>query len=276
MTSNSPFPVIVGGIGGSGTRLVAGLLQIFGYYIGDDLNDSLDNHWFTLLFKRRSILLESDAHFHRLFSLFVSRMSGETRLTESERQCISDLASEERLLHDRDWLTERVRSFLSNLTSKRPAQPWGCKEPNAHVVIERILPLHPDLRYIHLIRHPLDVAASRNQNQLQLWGPVYLDRDLPRGQAAAMSYWCAVHRRMARVMRQWPGWTMMADFAALTTRPAEECGRLGTFLEAEITGAAVTAFCALLGELPERRARPSVSQFDHEDLVYAAKVGYLP
>ena len=68
MTSNSPFPVIVGGIGGSGTRLVAGLLQIFGYYIGDDLNDSLDNHWFTLLFKRRSILLENDVQFHRLFS----------------------------------------------------------------------------------------------------------------------------------------------------------------------------------------------------------------
>jgi hypothetical protein len=276
MTTSSPFPVIVGGIGGSGTRLMAGLLQIFGYYIGDDLNDSLDNLWFTLLFKRRSILLESDAQFHRLFSLFVSRMSGETRLTESERQCLSDLAGQKRLQHSRDWLTERVRTFSTDRTSKGPAQPWGCKEPNAHVVIERILPLHPDLRYIHLTRHPLDAAASRNQNQLQLWGPVFLDRDLPPGHAAAMSYWCAVHRRMARVIRQWPERTIMADFSALSTTPAEECGRLGAFLQAEITEPAVTAFRTLLGKPPERRARPDVSHFDHEDLVYAAKVGYLP
>jgi hypothetical protein len=57
--TNQPHMVAIGGVGGSGTRLGAALLQVLGYYIGDDLNESLDNLWFTLLFKRRSILLEN-------------------------------------------------------------------------------------------------------------------------------------------------------------------------------------------------------------------------
>jgi len=68
----------------------------------------------------------------------------------------------------------------------------------------------------------------------------------------------------------------MADFAALCATPAEECARLGAFLQAEITGAAVTAFRASLREIPGHRASPDLSQFDQEDLAYAAKVGYSP
>jgi hypothetical protein len=36
-------PVAIGAIGGSGTRVGAGLLTILGYYIGDDLNEEFDN-----------------------------------------------------------------------------------------------------------------------------------------------------------------------------------------------------------------------------------------
>src|SRR5947207_2715003 len=45
-------PVAVGGVGGSGTRVVAALLREAGVYLGADLNDSLDNLWFRLLFRR--------------------------------------------------------------------------------------------------------------------------------------------------------------------------------------------------------------------------------
>jgi RNase adaptor protein for sRNA GlmZ degradation len=49
---NSKSPVVVGGVGGSGTRLIADILMELGYYIGSDLNKSLDNLAVTLLFKR--------------------------------------------------------------------------------------------------------------------------------------------------------------------------------------------------------------------------------
>ena len=52
--------VIVGGIGGSGTRLIAMILASLGLNIGNDLNEAYDNLTFTLLFKRQNILEISD------------------------------------------------------------------------------------------------------------------------------------------------------------------------------------------------------------------------
>ena len=45
-------PVIIGGVGGSGTRVVAEIIEHFGFYIGKDLDKARDNLWFLLLFKR--------------------------------------------------------------------------------------------------------------------------------------------------------------------------------------------------------------------------------
>ncbi|MDX1409058.1 MAG: hypothetical protein R3330_13010, partial [Saprospiraceae bacterium] len=42
-------PVIVGGIGGSGTRVVAEILQASGVYLGTYLNAALDNVFFARL-----------------------------------------------------------------------------------------------------------------------------------------------------------------------------------------------------------------------------------
>ena len=48
-------PVVVGGVGGSGTRVVAQLLIELGFDMGSDLNESLDDLGFTALFKRRNL-----------------------------------------------------------------------------------------------------------------------------------------------------------------------------------------------------------------------------
>jgi len=45
-------PIVVGGVGGSGTRVVAEILSKFGFYLGNDLNGASDNLLYTLLFKR--------------------------------------------------------------------------------------------------------------------------------------------------------------------------------------------------------------------------------
>ena len=43
-------PVVIRGIGGSGTRVVAAILRDAGIYLGNDLNVPLNNLSFTLLF----------------------------------------------------------------------------------------------------------------------------------------------------------------------------------------------------------------------------------
>ena len=45
-------PVVIGGVGGSGTRVLAEILSLFGFYLGNDLNGAKDNLVYTLLFKR--------------------------------------------------------------------------------------------------------------------------------------------------------------------------------------------------------------------------------
>ncbi len=48
-------PVAIGGVGGCGTRLIAEMLMRVGFFLGSDLNESLDNLWFTLAFKPRPV-----------------------------------------------------------------------------------------------------------------------------------------------------------------------------------------------------------------------------
>ena len=42
----------VGGVGGSGTRVVAEILKECGYFIGGSLNPASDNLWFSYLLRR--------------------------------------------------------------------------------------------------------------------------------------------------------------------------------------------------------------------------------
>ena len=204
-----PYTVAIGGVGGSGTRLGSALLQILGYYIGDDLNESLDNLWFTLLFKRRSILMEFKPDLRSLISLFFMRMSGQTSFSREQRAWVIRLACEGRLQHSQEWLQQRADSFLSDGCLRDTGQPWGWKEPNTHIIIDQLVETNPDLRYIHFRRHPIYMALSANQNQLQNWGPVLLNRDVGQEPHDSLTFWCAAHRRMDVLMRRWPGQIMV-------------------------------------------------------------------
>jgi len=64
-----------------------------------------------------------------------------------------------------DYLAGRSRPLAVK------AAPWGWKEPNSHLVLPELIECFPGLRYVHLVRHPLDMALSSNTTQLQTWGP---------------------------------------------------------------------------------------------------------
>ena len=61
-------PVIIGGVGGSGTRVVAEIINLLGFYIGDDLNPAKDNLWFLLLFKRPRWFRRARHDKHEIFT----------------------------------------------------------------------------------------------------------------------------------------------------------------------------------------------------------------
>lgn len=134
---HSHGPVAVGGVGGSGTRLVANILSEFGYFVGDDLNKASDNLWFTLLFVRPGILDASEKDFSRLVQIFVNGMTECRPFTPYQlwmmEQCAKGIASRS----ERKRRKSLAQSLRNAVLNQRPAGLWGWKEPNTHIVLDK-------------------------------------------------------------------------------------------------------------------------------------------
>lgn len=259
-------PVAVGGVGGSGTRLVSLLLRQAGVHIGDDLNDALDTLWFTLLFKRREILECDDAEFGLLVETLVAALAGGRGLDPAMEARVRDLARDARPQHSAPWLRARCESLLA--AAGQPARPgaWGWKEPNTHVVIERLWRWLPDLRYVHVVRNGIDMAYSRNQNQLALWGSDMPGSNEPATPRRSLAYWCLVHRRMQRLLAENPQRMLWLDYDALCREPRREAARLCRFLHCDMA-----AVMPVLDQIRTPAARDNIdlAELDPRDVEYA-------
>lgn len=84
----SPGPVVVGGVGGSGTRVIAQILMKMGFFMGSDLNDANDNLWFALLFKRPQWFMKNfdknESEIFKGLSIFEKVMNGSLELNYDE------------------------------------------------------------------------------------------------------------------------------------------------------------------------------------------------
>ncbi len=270
-------PVAIGGIGGSGTRLIAEILLSLGYYMGSDLNQENDNLWFTLLFKRRDVLSATRRELAFCLETFLCRMQGMTDFTPDERQALERLAAVDRGEHPPDWLAMRVATLLTPNPAGRALNKWGWKEPNTHVVLDRLAASLPTLRYVHVLRNGLDMAFNSNQNQLAFWGSAFLGLPaVPIDPRHSLKYWCRVHRRVLEIADDMPGRFLFLDYDALCQRPAEGIGRLTRFLGESLDPTTLDNLLALVkptGSIGRFRAH-GVTAFDKQDLAFVASLGF--
>ncbi|HMB44173.1 MAG TPA: sulfotransferase [Luteimonas sp.] len=230
--AGSPPPfVAVGGLGGSGTRLIATLLTEFGIFLGRDLNKELDNLAFTLLFKRRELLASTDAEIDSDLRLFATMMTRPCTLTAAGQAHLRQRASEQRSEHPDGWLQARADALIeAPHVPLPPGQLWGWKEPNSHILLPALIRNFPDMRYIHVVRHGLDMAFSRNLTQLQYWGDAMLGGPGETGPARALSYWCAAQKRARRLGEMMGDRFLWLDYDHLCLDPHDGLDRLGNFL----------------------------------------------
>jgi hypothetical protein len=230
---NSPPPfVAVGGLGGSGTRLVAALLAEFGVFLGHDLNKALDNLAFTLLFKRPELPTLSGDELDRDLQLFATGMTRSRALTADEQTHLHARASEQRAGHPEGWLQTHADTLINVAAPPLAStQLWGWKEPNTHMLLPALIRNFPQMRYIHVVRHGLDMAFSRNQSQLQYWGDGVLGSPGEPGPARALSYWCAVQRRALRLGETMGTRFLWLDYDRVCHEPEQGLDRLSEFLE---------------------------------------------
>lgn len=204
-------PVVVSGLGGSGTRVAALMCRALGIDMGSDVNAAHDELLFTLLLKRPRLL---DADALRPPSARVSRVLEVYEQLRGRRDaslpavaCISELQAaavdmvrdgSERSSASRRtvWVGRRIAA-LGRRDREPATERWGWKEPTAHLYLEHLLARYPAMRYVHVVRDPADYAVKPH-NQFRLWGPL-LGVPLPdRRDDLAMQqlrYWVRANQR---------------------------------------------------------------------------------
>jgi hypothetical protein len=240
--------------------------------MGNDLNRASDTLWFTLLFKRPEILRSSDSEFDLLTRALVAALTGGRPLPPEIEAWIISLTT-----HDRpqgaDWLRNRVDSLIAAAASPAHRGTWGWKEPNTHLFIERLWRHIPDLRYVHVVRHGLDMALSSNRNQLRVWGHEVLGGHDANTPAQALRYWCWVQRRMQEVLASNPDRMYWLDYDAMCREPMRVLGDLLRFLGYDADRARDLSTLIHPPKAP-RHATAPLSLFMPEDVAYVRSLGY--
>ncbi|HET6632965.1 MAG TPA: sulfotransferase [Rhodanobacteraceae bacterium] len=269
-------PVAVGGVGGSGTRLVARMLDALGFRLGADRNEADDTLWFTLLFKQREVLALDDAAFEARLRLLVGGLTAAGPPDAAQRELLDQLCHE-RLQAPAAWLRQRAATLIEAMAdgvAEAKHDRWGWKEPNTHVVLDRLTRALPRLRYIHVMRSGLDMAWSGNRNQLELWGPALLGRPVEDTPRDALAYWCAAHRRVLEIGAAMGRRFLLLDYDAFCQSPGQGVAQLLDFLgqpPAPQRVAQLAALVAAPASLGRHRAH-DLGKLDPADVAYARQL----
>lgn len=285
-------PVAIGGVGGSGTRLIAEILIQLGFYVGKDLNSANDNLWFTLLFKRPDWFLQSsrgnESHIFENLSIFEKAMTANLKPDYKELKHIIRAASKIMFKgHDYSgagrglWPIKRAMTLLrsKDLDTSRYLG-WGWKEPNTHIYIEYLSRHFSNLKYIHLIRHGIDMAYSSNYAQLYNWGTMFginihnTSIPLPK---LSLNYWNNANKRTITLGQQLLNKRfMLINFDRLCINPKEEIELLVSFLGIDAQRVDINTL-AKLPKQPEstgRYKKYDLSIFSKDEIDAVKEMGF--
>jgi Sulfotransferase family len=137
-------PIVIGGTGGSGTRLVQSILVNADVFMGRNLNavgDALDFVGPLDRFINPILAHTRSLNYHPADLPADLRQSAFSELSVSARRIAAECP----------WA----------------ASQWGWKNPRSMFVLPILHEIYPQLRFIHVLRDGRDMAFSSNQNQPQ-------------------------------------------------------------------------------------------------------------
>ncbi|WP_205743074.1 sulfotransferase [Halioglobus maricola] len=271
-------PIVIGGLGGSGTRLVVTLLRKMGVHFGGELNESLDNLWFTLLFLRRSLLLKSDDEVEKLCWLFANGMRHGVELSDELRSLLDEASALDRgPVVPFEHLQRARDTLLRSPTHDRRHEHWGWKEPNSHILLPHLDRCFPEMKYVYVVRNGLDMAFSDNQNQLKyFWGELMLDQPFEPGPEAALRYWVASHKRMQGFRKRMGHRLHFLSFDRLCADPEGELEALREFAAIQISKKELSEIADSV-RAPATAGRfrsEDLSRFDPADVDFVRHMGF--
>lgn len=238
-------PVAIGGVGGSGTRLIAEITKELGFYIGEALNPQNDNLFFTLLFKRPDWFhkFPSDNEISTALKLFSKAMTAglSPEISQPELDTIWGIVhklekSGIRTGAKRVNATQLIESQAPDFSNQ---SGWGWKEPNTHIFLPQLAAGLKGLKYIHVIRNGLDMAFSKNQAQSANWGQYMCGNDFatnPSTPLQSLDYWIAANERAIKVGTELLGANfMLVNYDMFCIDPGKGVARMAAFLGTPLT-----------------------------------------
>ena len=192
------------------------------------MNIANDNLWFTLLFTSRPSWYSPKANSEsaKALRLFEKTMTGTLTPGRDEINLITRSAIDAglhgyiyvrpdrgylpvrslirllpplRRIITMGWMFGRAATILrSNRVDLSKYTNWGWKEPASYIYLQHLNTYFGDrVKYIHVIRHGLDMAYSHNQGHLVRWGDIFgvevpsEKKFLPK---ASLDYWVKANR----------------------------------------------------------------------------------
>ena len=153
---------------------------------------------------------------------------------------------------------------------------WGWKEPNSHIVLDRLLAHFRNIKYIHVARNGLDMAHSSNQNQLKFWGQDFIGRSYEITPRFSLQYWCIVHRRVLEIGRSMGSNFLFLNYDNFCSNPESGIFELCEFLGLEDAKVSVPALIEMV-DAPDsigRFKQYGTSIFDENDVEYVKELGF--
>ncbi len=233
-TPDPDAPIVIGALGGSGTRVVGEILIRSGVHLGSNLNTANDSVTATVLFNRpmwaaTSSPEEIAAAFRRLRRLLLRdevTIGDHIELVKAALRPGHTEGARRRLRYARRVHRER---------GPGQAQRWGWKEPNSHLFLPALDDVFSKLRFVYLARHPLDMAFSGNLNQLRNWGwrhGVGATGDAAADARAQLDVWIGASTDVLGDGRDRLGERLLfVRFEDLIARPRDEIARLRRFVD---------------------------------------------
>jgi hypothetical protein len=178
-------PIVIGGTGGSGTRLIARLLREMGVDLGTRVNGAEDALSFVPLYdKYVNAYLESGAV--------------DTARLETD-------------------LLAAIHSHVD--PAGKPA--WGWKNPRSIFLLPVLDNLIPGFRFVHVVRHGLDMATSANQNQVLLHSRAALgsEHDSLPVEARSALLWMRINGAAADYGQRMPGRYFLLRYEDVCANP---------------------------------------------------------
>lgn len=229
-------PIVIGGLGGSGTRMLVEMLNSLNINFGNYATHSKDNKAFTFLLKRPNWYMGSTQKER------VDRLKLLSKIIKQEPIRFADWRKIINLLSSQDKdsveiLGKKARlSFLKESirkTRKNQFSFWGWKEPNSHFYLEDLLSVFSGLKYIHIIRDGYDMALSNNQNQARNWGNLFEIRSSKNNELNNLDFWLKANKRTLELMAMNPDQCLLVEYQSVCNKPEGEWKRITDFLDVQ-------------------------------------------